>query len=143
MLKQSNQFTNAIKSDVREAKARVTINNVVYDEDVINNIEFSGSALSGEQFSIGSTHENTVKVEFSEVIETITALEKVIVEIGFKREEFDESLKKKTNIKMGQSRMGTRLNLWNSREDVEYSLMGEFYITEHVDINYNDKITTI
>ena len=143
MLKQSNQFTNAIKSDVRDARARVTINDIVYDDDVINNIEFSGSALSGEQFSIGSTHENTIKVEFSGIIDTLTALDKVYVEIGFKRAEFDESLKKKTNIKMGKSRMGTRLNLWNSREDVEYSLMGEFYITEHVDINYNDKITTI
>ena len=63
MLKQSNQFTNAIKSDVRDARARVTINDIVYDDEVINNIEFSGSALSGEQFSIGSTHENTIKVE--------------------------------------------------------------------------------
>lgn len=143
MLKNSQLFTNAIKDDVRRMHARVTINNIVYDESVINSIDFQSSALSGEQFEIGSTHAATVKVEFSEVIETITALDKVIVEIGVKREEFPLQLKNKTNIKVGRSRMGTRLNLWNSREDIEYSLLGEFYISDHVDINYNDKITTI
>lgn len=133
----------AIKTDRREMKARVTINNIVYGDEFINNIEFSSSALSGEQLAIGSTHENTVSIEFSEVIQTIAPLDKVIVEIGVKRGHLDQATKNVSNVQVGRSRMGTRLNLWNSTEEVEYSLMGEFYISEHVDINYNDQITTI
>lgn len=143
MLKNSNQFTEAIKSDAREMKARVTINNIVYGDELINNIEFSSSALSGEQLAIGSTHENTVSIEFSEVIQTIAPLDRVFVEIGVKRQEFSAEEKKVLNNGVGRMRVGSRLNMWNSTEEVEYSLMGEFYISEHVDINYNDQITTI
>ena len=143
MLKNSSKFMEAIKTDRREMKARVTINNIVYGDDLINNIEFSSSALSGEQLAIGSTHENTVSIEFSEVIQTIAPLDRVIVEIGVKRGHLDQATKNVSNVQVGRSRMGTRLNLWNSTEEVEYSLMGEFYISEHVDINYNDQITTI
>ena len=143
MLKNSNQFTEAIKADTREMKARVTINNIVYGDEFINNIEFSSSALSGEQLAIGSTHENTVSIEFSEVIQTIAPLDRVFVEIGVKRQEFSAEEKKVLNNGVGKMRVGSRLNMWNSAEEVEYSLMGEFYISEHVDINYNDQITTI
>lgn len=143
MLKNSKFFTEAIKADLREMYARVTINNIVYDDSVINSIEYDTAAFSGEQFDIGSSYAASVKVVFSEVIETLVALDKVTIEIGAKREEFSHELKNKTNVQVGRARMGARLNLWNSTEDVEYSLLGEFYISDHVDINYNDKITTI
>lgn len=139
----SNQYTQAIKNDDREIIARVTINDVVYDDEMINNIEFTSSALAGEQLAIGSTHENAVSIVFSEVINILSPLDKVVVEMGVKRDPFNQPLKNVTNVQLGNSRMGTRLNLWNSTEDVEFSLMGEFYISDHVDVNYNDKITTI
>lgn len=143
MLKNSSKFTNAIKSDIREMKARVTINNIVFDDDVINKIDFSGSALSGEQFSLGSTHENSVSIEFSEVIETIAPLDLVQVEIGIKRESFNADKQQEYFNGVGKMRMGAPLNMWNVTEEYEYSLLGEFYVSDYVDINYNDKITTL
>lgn len=143
MLKNSERFTNAIKSDIREMKARVTINNIVFDDDVINKIDFSGSALSGEQFSLGSTHENSASIEFSEVIETIAPLDLVQVEIGIKRESFNADKQQEYFNGVGKMRMGAPLNMWNVTEEYEYSLLGEFYVSDYVDINYNDKITTL
>lgn len=143
MLKNSSKFTNAIKSDIREMKARVTINNIVFDDDVINKIDFSGSALSGEQFSLGSTHENSVSIEFSEVIETIAPLDLVQVEIGIKRESFNADKQQEYFNGVGKMRMGAPVNIWNVTEEYEYSLLGEFYVSDYVDINYNDKITTL
>lgn len=143
MLKNSSKFINAIKSDIREMRARVTINNIVFDDNVINKVDFTGSALSGEQFSLGSTHENTVSIEFSEVIETIAPLDLVQVEIGVKRTNFSTNEQKRFSNGIGKMRMGAPLNTWNTKEEYEYSLMGEFYISDHVDINYNDKITTL
>ncbi len=143
MLKNSSKFINAIKSDIREMRARVTINNIVFDDNVINKVDFTGSALSGEQFSLGSTHENTVSIEFSEVIETIAPLDLVQVEIGVKRTNFSTNEQKRFSNGIGKMRMGAPLNTWNTKEEYEYSLMGEFYVSDHVDINYNDKITTL
>ncbi len=143
MLKNSSKFINAIKSDIREMRARVTINNIVFDDNVINKVDFTGSALSGEQFSLGSTHENTVSIEFSEVIETVAPLDLVQVEIGVKRTNFSTNEQKRFSNGIGKMRMGAPLNTWNTKEEYEYSLMGEFYVSDHVDINYNDKITTL
>lgn len=143
MLKNSSKFINAIKSDIREMRARVTINNIVFDDNVINKVDFTGSALSGEQFSLGSTHENTVSIEFSEVIETIAPLDLVQVEIGVKRTNFSTNEQKRFSNGIGKMRMGAPLNTWNTKEEYEYSLMGEFYVSDHVDINYNEKITTL
>lgn len=123
--------------------ARVTINDVVYNDELISNIDFTSSAMSGKDFAIGSTHENAVTIVFSDVINTIAPLDRVTVEIGVLREPFGGPLRNISDVRVGQTRMGTRLNLWNSREDIEYTLMGEFYISDHVDVNYNDKITTI
>ncbi|WP_373761374.1 tail fiber domain-containing protein [Jeotgalibaca porci] len=143
MLKNSSKFINAIKSDIREMRARVTINNIVFEDNVINKVDFTGSALSGEQFSLGSTHENTVSIEFSEVIETVAPLDLVQVEIGVKRTNFSTNEQKRFSNGIGKMRMGAPLNTWNTKEEYEYSLMGEFYVSDHVDINYNDKITTL
>ncbi len=143
MLKNSSKFINAIKSDIREMRARVTINNIVFEDNVINKVDFTGSALSGEQFSLGSTHENTVSIEFSEVIETVAPLDLVQVEIGVKRTNFSTNEQKRFSNGIGKMRMGAPLNTWNAKEEYEYSLMGEFYVSDHVDINYNDKITTL
>ena len=44
--------------------ARVTINDVVYNDELISNIDFTSSAMSGKDFAIGSTHENAVSIVF-------------------------------------------------------------------------------
>ena len=145
MLINSSKFMEAIKTDRREMKARVTINNIVYGDEFINNIEFSSSALSGEQLTIGSTHENTVQIEFSEVINTIAPLDRVFVEIGVKRQEF--SLEEKKALPAIYSALGERyreLDSWSLYMITSYDAAQQ-YIGRKADKNrkiYNGMMKT-
>ena len=62
MLKASADFMSAIKSDVREIHARITINNQVFGNADLLTVNYDSGSLSGETFGIGSTFSNSVKI---------------------------------------------------------------------------------
>lgn len=65
MLKVSDAFNSAFAAPDRELRARVTIGKTVYDSDDLTSINYDSGAMTGEQFSIGSTYMNSAKIIFS------------------------------------------------------------------------------
>lgn len=143
MLKQSKLFIDAIKSDLRDIKARVYINNIEYDDEYLMSIDAQLASITGTEFEIGSAITDSATIVFSELIETIAPLDKVVIEIGAVRGAFPDELKKLLNMKVGSARVGARINNWNPESEIEWVQLGEFYISDHVNIDYNEKKTTI
>ena len=144
MLKNSSLFVDAMKSSLRDIRARVKINNIIYDDETLVSINADLGSMAGEEYAIGSAITNAATIVFSEIIETIVALDHVTIEIGVVRGSLSPELRKMLNTKVGTARVGgTRLNSWNPDSDIEYVPLGEFYISDHVDIDYNEKKTTI
>ena len=144
MLKNSSLFVDSIKSSLRDIRARVKINNIVYDDESLVSINADLGSITGEEYAIGSAVTNAATIVFSEIIETIVALDHVVIEIGVVRENFSPELKELLNTKVGRAKVGrTRINSWNPESNIEYVSLGEFYISDHVDIDYNEKKTTI
>lgn len=100
--------------------------------------------MAGEQLEIGSSYSNSIKITFCEPITTFNELDKVVVELGIKREEFtpQEAISSDVRGKFQKGRL-IRLNRWNAQQEFEYSRMGEFYISEQIDVNWNDGTTTL
>ncbi|WP_229251265.1 gp58-like family protein [Carnobacterium maltaromaticum] len=84
MLKASADFMSAIKSDVREIHARITINNQVFGNADLLTVNYDSGSLSGETFGIGSTFSNSVKINFSHLVEGLKELDEVSLEIGIR-----------------------------------------------------------
>ena len=144
MLKNSSLFVDAMKSSLRDIRARVKINNIIYDDETLVSINVDLGSMAGEEYAIGSAITNAATIVFSEIIETVVALDHVTIEIGVVRGSLSPELRKMLNTKVGTTRVGgTRLNSWNPDSDIEYVPLGEFYISDHVDIDYNEKKTTI
>ncbi|CZR02198.1 Hypothetical protein Tcol_2014 [Trichococcus collinsii] len=144
MLKNSSLFVDAMKSSLRDIRARVKINNIIYDDETLVSINADLGSMAGEEYAIGSAITNAATIVFSEIIETVVALDRVTIEIGVVRGNLSPELRKMLNTKIGTARVGgTRLNSWNPDSDIEYVPLGEFYISDHVDIDYNEKKTTI
>lgn len=144
MLKNSSLFVDAMKSSLRDIRARVKINNIIYDDETLVSINADLGSMAGEEYAIGSAITNAATIVFSEIIETVVALDHVTIEIGVVRGSLSPELRKVLNTKVGTARVGgTRLNSWNPDSDIEYVPLGEFYISDHVDIDYNEKKTTI
>lgn len=144
MLKNSSLFVDAMKSSLRDIRARVKINNIIYDDETLVSINVDLGSMAGEEYAIGSAITNAATIVFSEIIETVVALDHVTIEIGVVRGSLSPELRKMLNTKVGTARVGgTRLNSWNPDSDIEYVPLGEFYISDHVDIDYNEKKTTI
>ena len=144
MLKNSSLFVDAMKSSLRDIRARVKINNIIYDDETLVSINADLGSMAGEEYAIGSAITNAATIVFSEIIETVVALDHVTIEIGVVRGSLSPELRKMLNTKVGTARVGgTRLNSWNPDSDIEYVPLGEFYISDHVDIDYNEKKTTI
>lgn len=114
MLDVSNKYKKAILSDTRQFKLRCIINKKTYTEEDINSISWSGGAISGETFAIGSTVAADVKIVFSHIVEGIAESQEIKIEIG--------------------------IDLPN--EEVEYVPLGIFLVTEF-DQKRNDNQTVI
>ncbi|WP_413487031.1 hypothetical protein [Carnobacterium maltaromaticum] len=84
MLKASADFMSAIKSDVREMHARITINNQVFGNADLLTVNYDSGSLSGDTFGIGSTFSNSVKINFSHLVEDLKELDEVRLEIGIR-----------------------------------------------------------
>lgn len=107
-----------MEADQRELHARVTIttdgNQSVYEDDSISSIDYDGGAMSGEQFVLGTTFSNSVKIVLKDVVKTIKQLDTVKVELGI-----------------------------NTGNSIEYVSLGVFVVSERVDADENENQTTI
>ncbi|MDT2782898.1 tail fiber domain-containing protein [Vagococcus fluvialis] len=82
MLAVSNAFNEAFKSDLREVKMRIKINDVTYtDEDIIS-FNFNSGSIVGETFAIGSTYANSIKLTLCKIVEGLKQLDEVTPEMG-------------------------------------------------------------
>lgn len=115
MLKVSDAFNSAFAAPDRELRARVTIGKTVYDSDDLTSINYDSGAMTGEQFSIGSTYMNSAKIIFSHLVEGLKQLDEVLVELGVLKPD------------------GT----------VEYVKMGTFIVDDKIQMDRNNNTTTI
>ncbi|MGO2063429.1 MAG: gp58-like family protein [Latilactobacillus curvatus] len=115
MLKVSDAFNSAFAAPDRELRARVTIGKTVYDSDDLTSINYDSGAMTGEQFSIGSTYMNSAKIIFSHLVEGLKQLDEVLVEFGVLKPD------------------GT----------VEYVKMGTFIVDDKIQMDRNNNTTTI
>lgn len=115
MLKVSDAFNSAFAAPDRELRARVTIGKTVYDSDDLTSINYDSGAMTGEQFSIGSTYMNSAKIIFSHLVEGLKQLDEVLVEFGVLKPD------------------GT----------VGYVKMGTFIVDDKIQMDRNNNTTTI
>lgn len=115
MLKVSDAFNSAFAAPDRELRARVTIGKTVYDSDDLTSINYDSGAMTGEQFSIGSTYMNSTKITFSHLVEGLKQLDEVLLEFGI--------------VKADGS--------------TEYVKMGTFIIDDKIQMDRNNNSTTI
>lgn len=115
MLKVSDAFNSAFAAPDRELRARVTIGKTVYDSDDLTSINYDSGAMTGEQFSIGSTYMNSAKITFSHLVEGLKQLDEVLVEFGVLKPD----------------------------GAVEYVKMGTFIVDDKIQMDRNNNTTTI
>ncbi|QAR35271.1 hypothetical protein [Latilactobacillus curvatus] len=115
MLKVSDAFNDAFAASGRELRARVTIGKSVYSSDDLTSVAYDSGAMTGEQFSIGSTYMNSAKITFSHLVEGLQQLDEVLLEFGIVKAD------------------GT----------TEYVKMGTFIIDDKIQMDRNNNSTTI
>lgn len=112
---QSKGFHEAFKAPSRELYFKLTVNNKkIYEKDKIKTVEVEYGSTADDSFAIGTTFSSGLKIVFSEIIENLKELDEIHAE------------------------MGIEVN-----GEVEYSSLGYFVISERVDVNRNDNITTV
>ena len=114
MLAVSQNYKDAIESETRNIKARITMKGVTYTNSDIFNVEYNSGSITGETFNIGSTFSNNIKVTFSSIIEELLLDDQVKLEFG----------------------------VVLSDSTIEYVKMGTFFITSY-DPQRNDFKTVI
>ncbi len=82
MLAVSNAFNEAFKSDLREVKMRIKVNDVTYTDEDIVSFNYNAGSIVGESFAIGSTFANTIKLTLCKIVEGLKQLDEVIPEMG-------------------------------------------------------------
>ncbi|WP_270312628.1 hypothetical protein [Vagococcus fluvialis] len=82
MLNVSNAFNEAFKSDLREVKMRIKINDVTYTDEDIVSFNFNAGSIVGESFAIGSTYANSIKLTLCKIVEGLKQLDEVTPEMG-------------------------------------------------------------
>lgn len=82
MLNVTTAFNEAFKSDLREVKMRIKINDVTYTDEDIVSFNYNAGSIVGESFAIGSTFANTVRLTLCRIVEGLKQLDEVIPEMG-------------------------------------------------------------
>lgn len=82
MIKVSDAFNKAFASPTRQVLAKVTMNDVVYTNNDLSSVEYDGESISGENFNIGSTFSNGIKLTFPKIIDGVKQLDKIKLEFG-------------------------------------------------------------
>lgn len=143
MLKSSIKFNEAFEKNERKIYARVTINDLSFTEADIFNIKFESGSINGPGYQIGSVFSDYVSITLDKVIRGINELDQVIVELGIEREQKTGSEARKYVTKTNKMRTGGYLNKIFYENPIEYVRLGTFFVSEHVDVDENEKTTTI
>ncbi|WP_144771504.1 hypothetical protein [Enterococcus casseliflavus] len=143
MLKSSIKFNEAFEKNERKIYARVTINDQSFTEADIFNIKFESGSINGPGYQIGSVFSDYVSITLDKVIRGINELDQVIVELGIEREQKIGSEARKYVNKTNKMRTGGYLNKIFYENPIEYVRLGTFFVSEHVDVDENEKTTTI
>lgn len=143
MLKSSIKFNEAFEKNERKIYARVTINDQSFTEADIFNIKFESGSINGPGYQIGSVFSDYVSITLDKVIRGINELDQVIVELGIEREQKTGSEARKYVTKTNKMRTGGFLNKIFYENPIEYVRLGTFFVSEQVDVDENEKTTTI
>ncbi|MEX5141765.1 hypothetical protein P0202_22010 [Escherichia coli] len=143
MLKSSIKFNEAFEKNERKIYARVTINDQSFTEADIFNIKFESGSINGPGYQIGSVFSDYVSITLDKVIRGINELDQVIVELGIEREQKTGSEARKYVNKTNKMRTGGYLNKIFYENPIEYVRLGTFFVSEHVDVDENEKTTTV
>lgn len=143
MLKSSIKFNEAFEKNERKIYARITINDQSFTEADIFNIKFESGSINGPGYQIGSVFSDYVSITLDKVIRGINELDQVIVELGIEREQKTGSEARKYVNKTNKMRTGGYLNKIFYENPIEYVRLGTFFVSEHVDVDENEKTTTI
>nr|DAU34672.1 MAG TPA: Minor structural protein [Caudoviricetes sp.] len=143
MLKSSIKFNEAFEKNERKIYARITINDLSFTEADIFNIKFESGSINGPGYQIGSVFSDYVSITLDKVIPGINELDQVIVELGIEREQKTGSEARKYVNKTNKMRTGGYLNKIFYENPIEYVRLGTFFVSEHVDVDENEKTTTI
>lgn len=143
MLKSSIKFNEAFEKNERKIYARITINDLSFTEADIFNIKFESGSINGPGYQIGSVFSDYVSITLDKVIRGINELDQVIVELGIEREQKTGSEARKYVNKTNKMRTGGYLNKIFYENSIEYVRLGTFFVSEHVDVDENEKTTTI
>ena len=143
MLKSSIKFNEAFEKNERKIYARVTINDQSFTEADIFNIKFESGSINGPGYQIGSVFSDYISITLDKVIRGINELDQVIVELGIEREQKTGSEAIKYVTKTNKMRTGGFLNKIFYENPIEYVRLGTFFVSEHVDVDENEKTTTI
>ncbi|MHA5210391.1 collagen-like triple helix repeat-containing protein [Oenococcus oeni] len=115
MIIQTTAATAAWKASQRTLDTVVTIDGTDYHTSDITSIAYDGGAFTGDTFSIGSTYENSVTITFSHLVEGFVQGQLVAPKVGVKLAD------------------GT----------FEYSPLGIFVISDDIEMDRNNDVTTI
>ncbi|OIM22418.1 hypothetical protein ATX60_09580 [Oenococcus oeni] len=115
MITQTTAATAAWKASQRTLDTVVTIDGTDYHTSDITSIAYDGGAFTGDTFSIGSTYENSVTITFSHLVEGLVQGQLVVPKVGVKLTD------------------GT----------FEYSQLGIFVISDDIEMDRNNDVTTI
>lgn len=143
MLRSSIKFNEAFEKNERKIYARITINDLSFTEADIFNIKFESGSINGPGYQIGSVFSDYVSITLDKVIRGINELDQVIVELGIEREQKTGSEARKYVNKTNKMRTGGYLNKIFYENPIEYVRLGTFFVSEHVDVDENEKTTTI
>lgn len=137
----SLNFDNAFEASERKIYARVTIGDATYTESDIFSIDFESGSINGPGYQIGSVFSDYITITLAKIVRGISDLDKVIVELGIEREAVPTA--RQYNSKVGQMRTNGYLNKFFYDKPIEFARLGTFYVSEHVDVDENEKTTTI
>ncbi|EJO02659.1 gp58-like family protein [Oenococcus oeni] len=115
MITQTTAATAAWKAFQRTLDTLVTIDGTDYHTSDITSIAYDGGAFIGDTFSIGSTYENSVTITFSHLVDGFVQGQLVAPKVGVKLAD------------------GT----------FEYSPLGIFVISDDIEMDRNNDVTTI
>lgn len=102
MLKTTDEFVEAMRSDTRKIHAKVEINGIEYSGEQIKTISGDLGILSGSSFLIGATYSNSIKIVFDRIIESVDYDQEVKVYLGVEVERWEEPNEQIQYVPMGK-----------------------------------------
>ena len=142
MLNVSKAFHEAFKDDVREIYVKIRMKDKLYTKSDINSLEYEGGSIVGDNFAIGSTFSNSVKIVFPAILEGIEELDEIKIDIGIKTIPESQIPVLESPARVGTAKVGKAQIASYQEALYEFVPFGTFYINE-IDPDRNDNKTTI